>query len=112
MAKLFQVKVKKKKNFNLFDNYKFKEKLSGNEYEIFTYKPVWIVGLAIIGGIIAIFFLGCVVAICYTRRPYKRCGKVYEIDSATRKNNQPFIPGVHPATKASAITKTKEMYYQ
>lgn len=86
--------------------------MRGNEFEIFSYKPVWIVGLAIIGGIIAIFFLGCIVAICYTRRPYKRCSKVYEIDTATRKNNQPFIPGVHPATKASAVTKTKEMYYQ
>ncbi|CAF0761910.1 unnamed protein product [Brachionus calyciflorus] len=88
------------------------QKLNGAEYEIFTYKPAWIVGLAIIGGIIAIFFLGCIVAICYTRRPYRRCGKVYEIESANRKSNQPFIPGVHPTTKASAVTRTKEMYYQ
>ena len=79
---------------------------------IFKYNQSWVIGLAVIGGIIGLFFLGCIVAICYTRRPYRRSGKVYEIETANKKSAKiPQIPGVHPSTKASALTKNKELYY-
>jgi hypothetical protein len=83
------------------------------KYDMFAYNPAWIIGLSIIGTVIAVFFLGCIVAICYTRRPYRRSGKVYEIESANRKNNQiPQIPAINPATKAATVVKpNKELYY-
>ena len=79
---------------------------------IFTYNHAWVIGLAVIGGIIGLFFIGCIVAICYTRRPYRRSGKVYEVESANKKSVKiPKIPDAHPTTKASALTKNKELYY-
>jgi len=78
---------------------------------IFTYQPAWIIGLTIIGLIIAIFFVGCLIAICYTRRPYRRSGKIYEVETAVRKNPIPQIPNINPATKAAALPKNREMYY-
>jgi hypothetical protein len=79
---------------------------------IFTYNQSWLIGLIVIGGVIALFFLGCIVAICYTRRPYRRSGKVYEVESANRKQTKvPQIPSIHPATQASSLTKNKELYY-
>jgi hypothetical protein len=90
------------------------EKLVNLESQMFTYQPAWIIGLTVIGCIIAIFFVGCIVAICYTRRPYRRSGKIYEIETTNRKNiqNQP-MPGVNvAASKSLAVSKpTKEMYY-
>ncbi len=79
---------------------------------IFTYNQSWMIGLIVIAGIIALFFLGCILAICYTRRPYRRSGKVYEVENANKKQAKiPQIPGVHPTTKASSLTKNKELYY-
>lgn len=84
------------------------------EVFIFKYNNTWVVGLAIIGGVISLFFIGCIIAICYTRRPYRRSGKVYEIESSSKNKKSakvPQIPGIHPSTKASALTKNKELYY-
>jgi hypothetical protein len=80
---------------------------------IFGVNQSWVIGLAVIGGIIALFFCGCVVAICYTRRPYRRSGKVYEVESSNnrKQSKTPQIPGIHPTTKASVVTKNKELYY-
>jgi len=83
-----------------------------NELFIFTYNSAWVIGLAIIGGIIGLFFIGCIVAICYTRRPYRRSGKVYEVEKTQKKSAKiPQMPAVHPTTKASTVTKNKELYY-
>jgi hypothetical protein len=93
--------------------------------QVFKYQSTWIIGLSIIGSIIGVFFFGCIIAICYTRRPYKRSSKVYELDLAgngggvggksrgnkKRSNNTPNIPGIHPATRTSIQTK-KELLYQ
>lgn len=88
-------------------------KQQNDEEVIFKYSETWVISLAVISGVIALFFLGCIVAICYTRRPYRRSGKVYEVESARKKSAKavPQIPSVHPTTKASAVTKNKELYY-
>jgi len=83
-----------------------------NIEDLFSYNPEWIIGLGIIGCILAIFFIGCVIAICYTRRPYRRSSKIYELESAIRKNtNVSHVPSMYPATRAQPISKHKESYY-
>lgn len=80
--------------------------------EMFQIKTSWIIGLAVIATVIGVFFLGCVVVICYTRRPYRRCGKVYEIETASKKNHKiPKVPTVHPTIKTATLTRSKEVFY-
>ncbi len=80
--------------------------------EMFQYNTSWIIGLAVIATVIGVFFLGCVVVICYTRRPYRRSGKVYEIESTAKKNQKiPQVPTIHPVTKTATLTRSKEVYY-
>jgi hypothetical protein len=83
--------------------------------ELFTYQPAWIIGLSVIGVIIGVFFFGCIIAICYTRRPYKRSSKIYELDFSTKSNKRtkytPQIPTIQPSTRTSLQTK-KELLYQ
>jgi len=79
--------------------------------DLLSYNPEWIIGLGIIGCILAIFFIGCIIAICYTRRPYRRSSKIYELESAVRKNNVPNMANIYPAAKAHPIAKHKESYY-
>jgi len=83
-----------------------------NIEDLLAYNPEWIIGLGIIGCILAIFFIGCIIAICYTRRPYRRSSKIYELESAIRKNtNVSHVPSMYPATRAQPISKHKECYY-
>ncbi len=79
--------------------------------DLLSYNPEWIIGLDIIACILAIFFIGCIIAICYTRRPYRRSSKIYELESAVRKNNAPNMANIYPAAKAHPIAKHKESYY-
>ena len=106
------------------------------ETKMFTYQPAWIIGLIVIGCIIALFFIGCIFAVvsivsfkyiiiislfyitrlvkCYTRRPYRRSSKIYEVESTRRggKKQIPQIPGVYPSTKASTVkSRDREFYY-
>ena len=88
------------------------QKLAEEDVFIFKYNHTWVIGLGVIGGVIGLFFIGCIIAICYTRRPYRRSGKVYEIETASKKSAKiPQVPGIHPATKATVVTKNKELYY-
>jgi len=84
--------------------------------ELLSYNPEWIIGLGIIGCVLFVFFLGCVIAICYTRRPYRRSSKIYELESAVRKQQQQQqavanIPNMYSTTRAQPMTKYKEVYY-
>lgn len=83
--------------------------------EMFQYNTSWVIGLAVCATIIGIFFLGCIIVICYSRRPYRRSGKVYEVENASRKNSKKIaaqVPTFQPITKTSTLTsQSKEHFY-
>lgn len=81
--------------------------------DLFEFNSSWVFGLVIIACILALFFVGCIFAICYTRKPLaKRSGKIYDIDTKLHKevsyNNK---PSMYPTTKQHVIPKHKEVYY-
>jgi len=82
------------------------------EEQLFAFKPVWLIGLIVIACVLALFFLGCVIAICYTRRPYRKSAKVYEFETAARKSSQ-IAQAVEPKVKTAALTKNNpsQMHY-
>lgn len=101
------------------ENEPIMEKITDEEMKVFGYQPAWIIGLIVLGCIMAVFFIGCIFAVCYTRRPYRRSSKVYEIESSKKNRSSkgpkqiPQIPGVNPpTTKPSSMkTRDREFYY-
>ena len=84
--------------------------------EMFQYNTSWVIGLAVCATVIGIFFLGCIIVICYTRRPYRRSGKVYEVETAAKKNNKKVaaaqVSTFHPVIRAATLSsQSKEQYY-
>jgi len=79
--------------------------------DLFEFNSAWVFGLVIIACILALFFIGCIFAICYTRKPYRRSGKVYHIDSTNKVSYNHQKPCMYPTTKQHIIPKHKEVYY-
>lgn len=106
------------------------KKITMTEMQLFEYQPAWIIGIVIIGCVTAFFFIGCIFAVCYTRRPYRRSSKIYETGSGEKysskhhsqqKHNQTSkgvplaktVPGQFPAAKGAWQPKgaEKQFYY-
>lgn len=88
-----------------------KEKKIMSIKELFAFNSAWVFGLIIIACILALFFFGCIFAICYTRKPYRKPSKVYDMESAVYNKINNHKPSMYPTTKKQIVPKHKEVYY-
>jgi len=82
-----------------------------NLSQLFEFNSAWVFGLIIIACILALFFFGCIFAICYTRKPHRKPSKVYDMESAVYNKISQHKPSMYPTTQTHVIPKHKEVYY-